>query len=525
MGSTALDQRQSDPATAPLRTSAALLMGLALFLTLVLGVLSLWTPFLADQSIFAYGGRAITRGETLYIDYWDIKPPGVFFFYAVAGRLLTLSEPVVHTVELLWQLAAGAALAWIALICVQHPVAAALAPLASIGTYYAFSTSDHLTQVESLMALPLALALVVSFKLSRNPVSAGWSFLLGASIGVTALLKQIYVLIPAFFVLLLLVRLWQDHQLRWRSTLRAAIFVFLGMSSVLAPVILHFAVRDALPEFLWVTLRYPIAALQEVPSAPASRLRESILWTLQVYLPFLPLVLFGSAGMGRTRQPGLSLGVLLYGILAAILIWLQRTSWWEYHQVVLFAPLGLLATLGLDRVLTMLSFGARRRWLAALAAVVLLAPAAGSLVHQATAKALKLKAASRSTLQAPLAVRMDRDSRQAWNRTEFLRDPASPSGPIYVFGDQRYLWMSGRRQAIAVRGHAWEHLPESMWQTLPDELMAARPTYVFVSRYYRKVLRRRAPQLLDFVRANYRRTLETRSGYWWVHTDFAKSGS
>ena len=525
MESAAPPQPQGEPATISLTTSAAVLTALSLFLTLVLGVLSLWTPFLVDQSIFAYGGRAITQGETLYIDYWDIKPPGVFFFYSFAGRLLTPSEPGVHAVELLWQLAAGVALAWIALICVRHPVAVALAPLASIGMYYAFSTSDHLTQVEALMALPLALSLLACFKLSKNPTSAGWSLLLGASIGVAAMLKQIYVLIPAFFVLLLLVSLWRDGQLGWRPTSRTAIFMFFGMSVVLVPVVVHFAVRDALPELLWVTLQYPVAALEDVPSAPTSRLEESVLWTLRVYLPLSPLVLLGLAGIHRTRQPGVSLGILLYLSLAAVLIWLQRTSWWEYHQVLLFAPLGLLATLGLDRVLTILGSGARRRWLAAVTATVLLVPAAGSLIRQATAKSHQLTAASRSTLQAPLAVRMDRDARRAWNKTSFLRDPTSPPGPIYVFGDQRYLWMSGRRQAIAVRGHGWEHLPESMWQTLPDQLMAARPTFIFVSRYNRRVLERKAPHLLDFLRTNYRRGLPTRSGHWWVHRDFADSRS
>ena len=70
--------RQEESRVAPVGVGAAVLLGLSLLLTATLGILSLWTPFLVDQSIFDYGGRTIDSGATLYVDYWDIKPPGIF---------------------------------------------------------------------------------------------------------------------------------------------------------------------------------------------------------------------------------------------------------------------------------------------------------------------------------------------------------------------------------------------------------------------------------------------------------------
>lgn len=516
-----MEHQRSESADASAKTGVQGLLVLSLVLTLSFGILSLWTPFLVDQSIFAYGARAMANGETLYRDFWDIKPPGVFIFYSLAGRLVAFSEPGVHSVELLWQLAAAILLAWIVLLCVRHPVAAALTPLASVGVYYAFATSDHLTQVEALMALPIALALLAAFKLSQQPGSNGWSFLLGVSLGSAALLKQVYVLIPASFVLLLIATLWRKRLLEWRPLLRMASFALLGLAAVWLPVFAYFTLHGSLPEFLWVTFRYPTEALRDVQSAPASRLKESVLWTLEVYWPYAPLILLGLLGIRRTRQPLLAAGVVLYLILAALLIWVQRTSWWEYHQVLLFAPLGLLAALGLDRLFTAFPSQGKRRPLATLLAIVFLALPAAALCSQASTNVKRLMAAWRSDLQAPLAVRTDRDHRRVWISTEFLRNPESPPGPIYVFGDQRYLWLSGRRQAIAVRGHSWVHLPDSMWRSLPEELMAVEPTFVFLSRFNRRVLEKRAPQLIEFLRTRYRPEFRTRDGHWWVNRALA----
>src|SRR5437016_1676680 len=40
-----------------------------------------------DQALFAYIGRHLPRGEALYVDVWDVKPPGIFWVYALAADL------------------------------------------------------------------------------------------------------------------------------------------------------------------------------------------------------------------------------------------------------------------------------------------------------------------------------------------------------------------------------------------------------------------------------------------------------
>ncbi|HEX5315458.1 MAG TPA: hypothetical protein VFX22_02310, partial [Candidatus Kapabacteria bacterium] len=54
-----------------------------LLLTLVFAAIALFPtiywPFDYDQGTFAYGGWAVLHGLRPYIDFWDIKPPNIFY--------------------------------------------------------------------------------------------------------------------------------------------------------------------------------------------------------------------------------------------------------------------------------------------------------------------------------------------------------------------------------------------------------------------------------------------------------------
>ena len=104
--------------------------------------------------------------------------------------------------------------------------------------------------------------------------------------------------------------------------------------------------------------------------------------------------------------------------------------------------------------------------------------------------------------EAPLAVRLDERYRKFWQGTAFLRLGGRP-GAIYVFGDIRILLLSERRQAIPVHGHGWALFPDEFWQRLPRELMAAAPTYVYLTPYNREVLAARVPELVEFFDQRY----------------------
>ncbi len=69
----------------PFATRKLLLLTLAA--SAILLAPTIYWPFDYDQGTFAYGGWALLHGQRPYIDFWDIKPPNIFYTYAAAFAL------------------------------------------------------------------------------------------------------------------------------------------------------------------------------------------------------------------------------------------------------------------------------------------------------------------------------------------------------------------------------------------------------------------------------------------------------
>ena len=140
----------------------------SLFLVLVLGALRLPAPFTGDQALFTTAGEAITAGAKLYRDIWDIKQPGIFFFYQAAGRLFGFTEVGVHLFELFYQLAFALVLVRTLSRYFESRAALALVPLLTVGFYYAISDDWSLTQLEALAGFPLYVCLWSALRASER---------------------------------------------------------------------------------------------------------------------------------------------------------------------------------------------------------------------------------------------------------------------------------------------------------------------------------------------------------------------
>jgi hypothetical protein len=165
--------------------------GLVLAAIAALGLVHLAMPLLFDQAIFMMGAKRLAAGGALYRDFWDIKQPGIYGFYWLAGRLFGYHEIGLHLLELLALLACSAAQQVMLRRAFDSARTAALSPLLTWGLYYASAGAVHMTQVESLAGVPLFLALEGALMAGEGGATRAW---LGAGIagGAALVLKLLF---------------------------------------------------------------------------------------------------------------------------------------------------------------------------------------------------------------------------------------------------------------------------------------------------------------------------------------------
>ena len=67
---------------------------LALALGLLILSIAMFFPVSSDMATFIQGGMILNNGGSLYVDYFDVKPPFVYYFfeflYSIFGKNITL---------------------------------------------------------------------------------------------------------------------------------------------------------------------------------------------------------------------------------------------------------------------------------------------------------------------------------------------------------------------------------------------------------------------------------------------------
>lgn len=503
--------------------------GLPLCAIVILGSVNLPRPLHGDQAMFLLGAQTLDRGGALYVDYWDMKQPGVFLFYLLAGRIFGFSEFGVHSLELIWHCAFAVVLVALLRRYFERHWLSSLVPLTTIGVYYCHTGVWHLTQLEILVGLPLFLVVWFSTTIdSARPRRPLHYALAGICAAVVLVFKLILAPLVAAFWLLGAAVEWRAGRVGVTQAIFGRVLpAVIGLAATLAVILGVCALAGliGLRELVWTSLVYPLETLHGVAGAGPGRLAGALLWFGHAFLPWLPLVvlavLVAEPAAGRRHLTWQFMAWVVVG-LAVIVI--QRLSWWEYHFLLLFVPVGVLAVRGVDLALSRFAplVTARRRS-TALLCLLLVAPA---VAYELVPWGANLRRAAtvmiaggsfgepyqRSEPGYP-------DYDQLWQETRFLFEPDARPGPIYVFGNPLAVLLSGRRQAIPIHGWMWEIMPEPMWQALPGQLAAAHPAYIFIDSFYQRVVAERSPEMMEFLASQYRLAHSSAVGVWYQARD------
>lgn len=479
-------------------------------------------PLDGDQSVFAMAGQTILSGGTIYVDYWDVKQPGIFYFFAAAGALFGFTSWGVHVFELIYWAAVSVAIWYLARTLLANRWLASSIPLVFLATYFGHGHAWHATQVEALVAGPMAIAvLLVCRALSQGGRPGLLYFLAGICAGVTFVFKL--AMAPVYLALFASVwaHLYFAQGVRSpRPYLVSFLAVVAGTAAVLAPVIACFVAAGTFHELYFITFQLPQAVIEEgIPgSVGYIRVAAGLLY-MAFALAALSVVIGLHAVLDRGRKPLLYTLTVVAALGGLVSIGLQIYSLWEYHFQLLFMPAAILFVLALDRFLAARAAGGRDvRETACVAVVALLGTVLAAQVASADwrpaydfAKHVVAQGDSYDRFQAEAFPRMGELQRIA-----DASGGTAPGEPIYVFGDPTLYHVMNATQAVPVPGWYWELMPKALLDETAKDLEEALPRLIFIVDYYHDLAFGNSAAMRDLLTERYRVASELQSGRWYT---------
>jgi|GEM_PF-3741286 len=238
-----------------------------------------------DQALFRIGAQVLADGGWLYKDFWDLKQPGIYWFYKTAGLLFGGGERgyLVREVLLLntvWLMATtGVCAAIVRTVFPKSPIWLAV-PFIVLLTFVLRIDTYSIAQVESLIMLPLLWITFCMLKAAKTRIESHrllWSALAG--VGVLAVAVAKLILLPVAFALVA-VGVWflpriviSSSAYRLVPLATVAFSAAIGMALIWAA----FWAVGLSAEFLWAQLVFPHKAVLTLQSQPASKFFASTL--------------------------------------------------------------------------------------------------------------------------------------------------------------------------------------------------------------------------------------------------------
>ena len=327
---------------------------LGLFLLSMLVKLPLFVePPGRDQGLFLTQAHYLLQGETLYLDIWEHKPPGIILVYAAAIGLFGNDYLSIHLLN--WAAALFTACMIFALVSrtTTRVLPATLGAIlylfyhASVPFGGFWSTAQPEVFIEALTAAGVYLALCPIRLRQKRLEIITQPLLLGLLAGVAFLLK--YSSLP--LLLLAAVFLIKRGE-GWKHVATSSFALVSGFVFPVGVLLAYLLAVGALSAFIDATFAFNILH-REVASRPITEgLFGKLFYSFDLLLPlylfgFIALLQFIRRETDRCHHLRLA-STLLW--LACLLQVFWQAKFWIYHYHVLLLPLVLLAALGVNDV-------------------------------------------------------------------------------------------------------------------------------------------------------------------------------
>lgn len=310
-------------------------------LVLAWSVVYLTWPMSLDQGILAWVGDVIRHGGFAYRDAFELRGPAPFYAYAALSAIFRRAEWALRALDLVILAVGATALARIARRFVDWP-GAALGSLLFV-LWYAALDFHNTAQSDGWNGAALAACVALLLRDSSR-AKLLHAALAGVLIGLCVLSK------PTYLVFLGLGPLYAGYRVVAReSTLRSAaleVFAFgAGAALTIASLLAYYARAGALRDLLDVHVMFTASVYAQLDVAWLNRIQFVVKYISagQFAIAFAFAATGFVVAWRRQRAATLLVAAWLAGTLLTVIV---QGKFWPYHWLPMYAPLALLASLG-----------------------------------------------------------------------------------------------------------------------------------------------------------------------------------
>ena len=324
-------------------TSRARLVLLLCISLLVLAPMLLYPPG-RDQGMFAYAGHLVLNGAVPFRDFWDTKPPAIYYVYALSEFLFGYSMHAVRWLDLFWQIATAAALFRISRRISKSDCVAVITALLYVCAY-ASRGWWNTAQPDDFLNLPMAVAVLLLMRSLDQERILWLSLVEGILVGIAFYFRYPMGVMLAVSMAVVLVGKGRNA-----VTLGALTSMAGGFILVVGGYALYLRVSGAWGEFLYTEFTWAreYGRVGAAPSTAAGLLHLGDIFSSHFsFVSLAILALISYAWAVKTGPCGLRVNLIALWALAALANLYVQNKFYIYHFAPLAAPLSIGASFAL----------------------------------------------------------------------------------------------------------------------------------------------------------------------------------
>jgi hypothetical protein len=290
-----------------------LVLIVALYVLIRLPLLNI--PLVRDEGLFGVAAQALLRGQTLYRDVFDLKPPGIFYIYALGLKFVPPTPSGLHGFLHAWNF-----ITLLLVISIAKELRGRVAGLWSGWLFAAYSAGasidGHTACTEIFLLLPVAASFRIALA-ARKRESASQRYLLFGLSGIfgaaACWIKQ-----PAALLLLTLpVFLIVEHGIR-NVRRAAADFSFWFLGGIVLSLLICLAFRPVWSEFIYWSFKHALEYSSEQLDWQKNLGTKLPVWGQEQAFPILACV--GGLAVGISKRSTLALTGLAFFLLSTVAV-------------------------------------------------------------------------------------------------------------------------------------------------------------------------------------------------------------